>query len=158
MFLCLTATSPILNQIRKFAMSTSSSRSPRPRTVSSTPRGKSTQAASSSTANRGLTPPTLKTKTSTSRLSPRPKVSSLPPEPEPPSPSKALTLKEQIALRRAEQLKKGSTSKGADPREDIVILGGDAASPTADDDFLGRWSIRESVDRAKSSGMSLYSI
>lgn len=139
----------------------SSSRVPRPRTTSSTPRGRANPAPSTPTTpsrpTRGLAAPTLRTKTSTTTLkppAPRPKTPASPSNEKPPSPSspRALSIKEQIALRRAEQLKKVTSSKPAsmDASEDGSML--ESATPVVEDDILGRLSIRDTIDRAKSSG------
>jgi hypothetical protein len=153
----------------------SSSRVPRPRTTSATPRA--TPGATSTTSGtaratlstRTAGAPTLKTKVSAPKLkttapstvrsktpttdraarspsSPSPSVSPTPSSP------KILSVRDQIALKRKEQLKKSTSSRPASNdtwNEDADPL----AAPAAEDDILGRLSIRDTVDRAKSSGM-----
>lgn len=97
-----------------------------------------------------LTPvkPSLAKKPSATRLkAPTPE-----PEPEPSKPK--LSLKEQIALKRAEQQKK--SARVASP---AISPGGlsefdppSIPQAPADDDILGRLSVRETVDRARLSG------
>ncbi|KAG8816088.1 hypothetical protein FRC17_000468, partial [Serendipita sp. 399] len=152
----------------------STSRVPRPRTTSSTPRkplATPASTTSSSTTSRGtpvtraarggLAAPTLRTKTSASRLqptTPRSNAKSLPSQAveNPPSPvsPRAISIKEQIALRRAEQAKKASSSKNGS--HDGIEEGSVPNSPSpVEEDILGRWSIRDTIDRAKSSGSIL---
>ena len=96
-----------------------------------------------------LTPvkPSLAKKPSATRLkAPTPE-----PEPEPSKPK--LSLKEQIALRRAEQKKtprslSPAVSPGGLPDLDPLPV---TQSPT-EDDILGRLSVRETIDRARLSG------
>jgi hypothetical protein len=97
-----------------------------------------------------LTPvkPSLTKKPSATRL----KVPTPEPEPEPSKPK--LSLKEQIALRRAEQQKK--TARSVSP---AVSSGGlsdfdppPVAQAPAEDDILGRLSVGETIDRARLSG------
>jgi hypothetical protein len=141
----------------------SSSRVPRPRTSSATPQRKTTAAQASPTTpsrpTRGLVPPTLKTKVSAPKLKPaatssRAKSPISPASDGRSSPASShggLSIKEQIALRRAEQLKKASSAKSnnvLDEQSPIHIV-----TPTAEEDILGRWSIRDTIDRAKSSGV-----
>lgn len=97
-----------------------------------------------------LTPvkPSLAKKPSATRL----KVPTPEPEPEPSKPK--LSLKEQIALKRAEQQKKTARSvspaisPGGLPEIDQFSL----TQAPAEDDILGRLSVRESIDRARASG------
>ena len=92
--------------------------------------------------------PALAKKPSATRL----KVPTPEPEPEPSKPK--LSLKEQIALRRAEQQKK--SARAVSP---AISLGGVSdidqlpiTQPPVEDDILGRLSVRETVDRARVSG------
>ncbi|KAJ7683727.1 hypothetical protein B0H17DRAFT_30527 [Mycena rosella] len=74
--------------------------------------------------------------------------------PEEPS-SKPLSIKEAIALKRA-AAKKAQTSSALSPLDDFSGLE-DAipnAPPPEDDDPLGRPPLRETIERAKSTGMS----
>ena len=94
--------------------------------------------------------PALAKKPSATRL----KVPTPEPEPEPSKPK--LSLKEQIALRRAEQQKQKKSARSASP---AISLGGVSeidqlpiTQPPAEDDILGRLSVRETVDRARVSG------
>jgi len=141
----------------------STSRVPRTRTTSSTPRGRGVPTPASpstpSRPTRGLVPPTLKTKTSAPKLRPsaatsRAKSPSSPALDGPPSPASSqggMSIKEQIALRRAEALKKAKSGKSNIALGDQSPV--DIAVTATEDDILGRWSIRDIVDRAKSSGM-----
>ncbi|SRR5258706_9537210 len=98
-----------------------------------------------------LTPvkPSLAKKPSATRL----KVPTPEPEPEPSKPK--LSLKEQIALKRAEQQKKSAhsaspaISPGGLPEIDQFPITQDPS----EDDILGRLSVRETIDRARLSGM-----
>lgn len=63
-----------------------------------------------------------------------------------------MSIKEQIALRRAEALKKAKSGKSSIALEDQSPI--DIAVTAAEEDILGRWSIRDTIDRAKSSGMA----
>ncbi|CAG8697567.1 1195_t:CDS:2 [Acaulospora colombiana] len=137
----------------------SSSRLPRPRTTSATPKAKATPAsASTSTPSRPerklAAPPTLRTKVSASKLKSSAKSPVTPPAKEiPPPPSqRTLSIKEQIALRRAEQQKKATSTRSAasDNWEEGSVAESSVNGP--DEDILGRWSIRDTIDRAKSSG------
>jgi hypothetical protein len=97
-----------------------------------------------------LTPmkPSLTKKPSATRL----KVPTPEPEPEPSKPK--LSLKEQIALKRAEQQKKSARS--VSPAISPGVLPEINQLPTtqapAEDDILGRLSVRETIDRARLSG------
>ncbi|KAI0749234.1 hypothetical protein C8Q80DRAFT_1352809 [Daedaleopsis nitida] len=85
--------------------------------------------------------------------SPARKVQPLPDEDVPPLPKPQLSIREQIALRRAEAKKVVKTSP---VRADFGAL--EDASPLAhkqpaqQDVDLGRWSIKEAIERARSSG------
>ena len=143
----------------------STSRVPRTRTTSSTPRGRGVPTPASpstpSRPTRGLAPPTLKTKTSAPKLrvsaaTSRAKSPSSPRLDGPPSPASSqggLSIKEQIALRRAEALKKAKSGKFSTALEHQSPV--DIAVTAAEDDILGRWSIRDTIDRAKSSGTAI---
>ncbi|KAH9029317.1 hypothetical protein EDB83DRAFT_2678570 [Lactarius deliciosus] len=100
-------------------------------------------------------PPSDRTRTkSTTKAPPR----SRPTEQEPVTPSKApvLSLKEAIALKRAEAKKALAAQKSTATHVDSAGI--EDASPstwgaaTADDDDLGRLSVRETIERARSSG------
>ena len=74
-------------------------------------------------------------------------------------PKEKLSLKEQIALKRAEAKKVADAQKTAN---DNALIGADAdAIPTipvkASEDInnLGRWSIRETVERARNTGQPI---
>ncbi|KAJ6589021.1 hypothetical protein B0H19DRAFT_1102525 [Mycena capillaripes] len=67
--------------------------------------------------------------------------------------SKPLSIKEAIALKRA-QAKKSQTSGGVSPLDDLSSLA-DAipnAPPPEDEDILGRPPLRDTIERAKSTG------
>jgi len=146
----------------------STSRVPRPRTSSSTPRGKTTPSQASpatpSRSTRGLAPPTLKTKISAPKLKPTQPASRAksPISPSsdgrssPTSSHGSMSIKEQIALRRAEQQKKALSVKSDKLLDNQSPM--EVATPTESEDILGRLSIRDTIDRAKSSGASLHSI
>ncbi|KAH8991268.1 hypothetical protein EDB92DRAFT_1946063 [Lactarius akahatsu] len=100
-------------------------------------------------------PPSDRTRTkSTTKAPPR----SRPTEQEPvtPSTAPALSLKEAIALKRAEAKKALAAQKSTAMH--VSSAGIEDASPstwgaaTADDDDLGRLSVRETIERARSSG------
>ncbi|KAI9454404.1 L domain-like protein [Lactarius psammicola] len=121
--------------------------SARPRTISSNAK------PSGSSSPQPLPSDRTRTK-STTKAPPR----SRPTEQEPATPSKAptLSLKEAIALKRAEAKKAIATQKAT-----VIHVGSagiEDASPStwagaaADDDDLGRLSIRETIQRARSSG------
>ncbi|OSC97686.1 L domain-like protein [Trametes coccinea BRFM310] len=90
--------------------------------------------------------------------SPARRTQPLPPEEDvPPVPSKPqLSIREQIALRRAEAKKLAAKSSSPAASGDFVGLE-DASpetfnQPPAVDVDLGRWSIKETIERARSSG------
>ncbi|KIM33114.1 hypothetical protein M408DRAFT_325938 [Serendipita vermifera MAFF 305830] len=146
----------------------SSPRVPRTRTTSSTPRGRGipvpasparSTATTTSRPTRGLAPtPTLKTKTSAPKLrqpasTSRAKSPVSPASERPSSPASSqggLSIKEQIALRRAEALKKAKSAKSSATFDEQSPI--DIAVTPVEEDILGRWSIRDTIDRAKSSG------
>ncbi|KAH9053798.1 L domain-like protein [Lactarius vividus] len=99
--------------------------------------------------------PSDRTRTkSATKAPPRPR----PTEQEPVTPSKApaLSLKEAIALKRAEAKKALAAQKSTIAH--VSSAGVEGASPStwggaaADDDDLGRLSVRETIERARSSG------
>ena len=69
-----------------------------------------------------------------------------------------LSLKEVIAQKRAEARKLKSTSQA---QGELPVLGDDAGSAVQnklqeeDLDDLGRWSLRETIERARSTGSSV---
>ena len=91
-----------------------------------------------------------------SPVKPRPKSPSKQVEEPPESAKPKLSLKEQIALKRAEAKKAQSTQgKSAD---DTLVDGPDAIPikvQNADENLveLGRWSIRETIERARNTGL-----
>lgn len=102
-------------------------------------------------------PPPVRTRTkSTAKAPPRSRAT----EEEPATPSKApaLSVKEAIALKRAEAKKAITAQKTTAMHvgiEDASPLGGGAAE---DDDDLGRLSVRETIQRARSSGVCQLSL
>jgi hypothetical protein len=84
----------------------------------------------------------------------KPTEDSIPIEPKTPS----LSIREQIALKRAEAKKAASTSKGIIGGSSLDELDGleDALppleKPQEDIVDLGRWSVKETIERARSSG------
>lgn len=112
-------------------------------------RGAPSPARSSSRASLTPVKPSLAKKPSATRLkAPTPE-----PEPEPSKPK--LSLKEQIALKRAEQQRKSARSAspaispGGLPEIDQFPI----TQAPSEDDILGRLSVRETIDRARVSGM-----
>ena len=79
-------------------------------------------------------------------------------EEEPEPQKEKLSLKEQIALRRAEAKKAGQNTESAPPGEpagfgiDDDPLALNSKNVEDDTDSMGRWSIRETIERARSSG------
>ena len=122
---------------------------PRRGTPSRPSRGAASPARPSRASLTASVRPSLAKKPSATRL----KVPTPEPEPEPSKPK--LSLKEQIALKRAEQQKKSARS--ASP---AISLGGlpeteqfPVTQSPSEDDILGRLSVRETIDRARLSGM-----
>ncbi|EMD31531.1 hypothetical protein CERSUDRAFT_100387 [Gelatoporia subvermispora B] len=81
-----------------------------------------------------------------------------PPQDEPPTPKPTLSIREQIALKRAEAQKSSAQSKPS-RNDDAFGFGGlEDALPTVkrqvvDQDVdLGRWSVKETIERARTSG------
>lgn len=82
---------------------------------------------------------------------------------EPPVPKLQLSIKEQIALKRAE-LKKAAEHGGANAGDTSLDFAGlEDADPTAakrnaeeDNVDLGRWSVKETIERARSTGRLLH--
>jgi hypothetical protein len=71
----------------------------------------------------------------------------------PPSPSQALSIKEAIALKRAEAkkaLSKSSSGSGLGALEES--LPDVASKQQEDEDLLGRLSVRETIEQARSTG------
>ncbi|KAK7441990.1 hypothetical protein VKT23_016268 [Stygiomarasmius scandens] len=100
---------------------------------------------------RATTPVRTRTKSSTGRTTPHKPI-----EKEEPPPTPTMSIKEQIALKRAEA-KKAMTARnggggGLDDMSSLedAIPGAPAAPP--EEDILGRWSVRETIERARSSG------
>ncbi|GLB40539.1 putative leucine rich repeat [Lyophyllum shimeji] len=128
------------------------SRIPPPSSSRSTTRAPTTPVKSRGAAP--LTPRvrTQSTKSTTpSKPSSKPVVNAAPSQDTPPPP---LSIKEAIALRRAEA-KKAQSKLSSGPQHDFLSL--DDASPVPamkqeDEDILGRWPIRETIERARSSG------
>lgn len=73
-----------------------------------------------------------------------------------PSSTPALSIKEAIALRRAEakkaQAKSPISGGGLDSLESLQDAIPDALKPTEEEDILGRLSIRDTIERARSTG------
>lgn len=119
-----------------------------------TPSKSRTLATASTSAKTSSTPAKARAVQAKSPVKPKPTVShSKAPETEKPIP--ALSIKEAIALKRAEAKKSGDKSaRGA-----LSTFGGldDAPavkpdSPVQDEDNLGRLSLRQAIDRARSTG------
>lgn len=76
-----------------------------------------------------------------------------PPVPESPSKSTSVSIKEAIALRRAEAKK--AQSQNGSGFDSMATL--EDALPTSqakqeDEDVLGRWPVKETIERARSTG------
>ena len=103
---------------------------------------------------------TLRARTPTTPAkSPARKVRPLPPEDDvPPTPAKPqLSIREQIALKRAE-VKKVTKSPVVGEFEGLENASPHTYNqPVEVDVDLGRWSIKETIERARSSGMSMTS-
>ncbi|KAF8185179.1 leucine-rich repeat-containing protein 40 [Pholiota molesta] len=99
---------------------------------------------------------TISTPRATTPRSTTPSKLKAPPSPAPappPMPGNALSIKEAIALKRAEAKKATGKSSGGG-LDDLSTLE-DALSTTADkedDDLLGRLSVRETIEQARSTG------
>jgi hypothetical protein len=67
----------------------------------------------------------------------------------------AMSIKEQIALKRAEAKKAMAARNGGGGLDDMSSLEdaipGEPVAP-AEEDILGRWSVRETIERARSTG------
>ena len=152
------------NKPRPRVMSSLSIPRPRAKTpaTSSIPKPTSTPSTPSKPKPKPATRPTLTPKSSNPRLNPSPN------KPTTPLPQKqrkveldptkpALSLKEVIAQKRAEARKLKSTSP---VQSDPSTLGDDTVpavlsrSQEEAEDF-GRWSLRETIERARSTGVSV---
>lgn len=77
-------------------------------------------------------------------------------EPPLPSAAPALSIKEAIALKRLEAKKAAKSSSQNDSFDDFSSL--EDAIPTigprveVEEDALGRWSVRETIERGRNSG------
>ncbi|TFY64133.1 hypothetical protein EVJ58_g2832 [Rhodofomes roseus] len=136
---------------------------PAPLLSSGTPR---TRTQSTVTSSSRPTPTPLRTQRSLKNLKPMSKSPVPPKSPvlRRPSPAKAespepnrpqLSIREQIALRRAEAKKSQTTQPGGSNGFDLGGL--EEALPTKkqsteDEIDLGRWSVKETIERARSSG------
>ncbi|EIN09950.1 L domain-like protein [Punctularia strigosozonata HHB-11173 SS5] len=94
----------------------------------------------------------------------KPSISSLKKSPSKPSmdasretpetlPKPALSIREQIALKRAEAKKAMTSSKGGSGDDFFAVPDSPAKGPAGEEDALGRWSVRETIERARSSGL-----
>ena len=75
-----------------------------------------------------------------------------------PPPTPKLSIREQIALKRAEAKKlapKSSPIKGE--FDDLEDASPDTYNKPEEDVDLGRWSVKETIERGRSSGMSPHS-
>lgn len=99
----------------------------------------------------GITPVRTRTQSGPRTATPvKPKT----PEVAPPTPRVPLSIKEVIALKRAEA-KKGQSKAGNGPLDSFTSL--EDALPNApnkqeEEDILGRLSVRETIDRARNTG------
>lgn len=127
--------------------------------TSSIPKPTSTPPTPSKPKPKPAVRPTLTPKSSNPRLVTSPSKPKAPPQKdrkeELDSPKPTLSLKEVIAQKRAEARKQKPTSQVQD---EVHVLEDDA-SPAAQNelqeetlDDLGRWSLRETIERARSTG------
>lgn len=138
-------------------------RSPRPAVSSNSLRARYTSAPSPkppvSPGNSRLTVPATPSARQTSP-SPRKRITEKKPvEESPEPPASKLSLKEQIALKRAEAKKAAQATRNA-PSGELAEFGVDddpmplkTKNIEEDVDSMGRWSVRETIERARSSGI-----
>lgn len=130
--------------------------------VPPTSRGSRAPSPSKPSASAVASPSTPRARTKSIPKSPSKSIRRAPPEEEIPTPKVPLSVREAIALRRAEAKKavvRPGVSKGGfdsfDTLEDVVS----AASPTKrevdENADLGRWSVKEAIERARSTGVDL---
>ncbi|KAJ7592773.1 L domain-like protein [Mycena floridula] len=107
-------------------------------------RNRSPFKAPSSPASRAgaTTPIQTRTKSATTRSAPAR-------EPSPPPSVPALSIKEAIALKRAEAKKAQRPAQGSVNELDTEVP---ILAPKEEDDVLGRWPVRETIERGRSSG------
>lgn len=126
----------------------------------------STAGPRSKTPSTSSPTPTLRSQASLKSL--RPSRSPVPPKSpvrrtaavvdDPPSQKPQLSIREQIALKRAEAKKAQSATSRNDGLDDFTTL--EDALPTVgkkqneDEVDLGRWSVKETIERARNSGRS----
>lgn len=131
---------------------------PSPSTTA-TPRVRTPTTAPTPTLRSQRSQPNLKTPNSRSLTkSPAKRTSALPSEEDvvPPLPKPQLSIREQIALRRAE-VKKVMKSPVRDEFAELADASPHTYNqPVERDVDFGRWSIKESIERARSSGMCLF--
>ena len=137
---------------------------PRPRAktpvTSSIPKPTSTPPTPSKQKQKPVVRPTLTPKSSNPRLAPSPSKlnSSSPQKEELDSPKPTQSLKDVIAQKRAQarKLKVTSQAQGELPVfEDDATLVVQSKPQEEDLDDLGRWSLRETIERARSTGSSV---
>ncbi|KAJ3762773.1 hypothetical protein EV360DRAFT_35025 [Lentinula raphanica] len=120
---------------------------PRSRTPTATP--SKTKPASSPLPGR------VRTKSATARSN-GPTSSKLAIKDDPPMPVPTLSIKEAIALKRAEAKKAQERTRNT-PLDDFSSLENAIPSvsgiPAEEEDALGRWSVRETIERGRSSGV-----
>ncbi|KAK7058329.1 hypothetical protein VNI00_001960 [Paramarasmius palmivorus] len=112
----------------------------------------STPAASRPQSRTGaITPVRPRTKSSTGRSSPqKPATKDEPPLPSAP----AMSIREAIALKRAEAKKAKAPASGSsfDTLATLEDALPDAPQQAVEEDTFGRWSVRETIERGRSSG------
>lgn len=99
----------------------------------------------------GSTPARVRTQSGVRSAAP---VKSKAPEVVPPTPAAPLSIKEIIALKRAEA-KKGQTKAGSGSLDNVVNPEDalpDVSRKQEEDDILGRLSVRETIERARNTG------
>ena len=153
------------NKPRPRVMSSLSIPRPRAKTpvTSSIPKPTSTPSTPLKPKPKPAVRPTLTTKPSNSRLAPSPNKSRAPSpqkerKEEPDLPKPTLSLKEVIAQKRAEarKLRPASPTLGelSAPGDDTDLVMR-TKSQEEDIDDLGRWSLRETIERARNTGLSI---
>lgn len=111
-------------------------------------------------------PSTPRVRTKSVPKSPSKPARRAPPEEEIPTPKPALSIKDAIALKRAEAKKTaakpvvtaGVGCDSFDNLEDAVPSGGATMREVDENADLGRWSVKEAIERARSTGMDVSSL
>ena len=132
----------------------SSSRTPSKTKVLIPPASRSRAASPSKPSSSTVSPTRARTKSTPQ--TPSKSLRRAQPQDQPPVPKTPVNIREAIALKRAEVKKTeraSSSSRNGGTSDDLTAL--DDALPTKkeeDVDELGRWSVRETIERARSTG------